>query len=236
MKQSDSIKELAGALVKAQLELKNPQFDSINPHFKSKFASLGAVRGAVVPTLAKNGIALTQWPISSGSSAGCRTILAHLSGEWMEEEFLIPVDKGNAHGYASAVTYAKRITMQSVAGVVGDEDDDANAAVEGNLEGAKGQGVPPRGSAADVKKDAFEALPKAQQEAIRKIAADTIALIEEDRAYDAYGFVVAQRLEADEQAGLQHLFSAPQRTALKKAAEQWKLEAAATTNANRKAA
>ena len=129
MNRSDSIAALASALAKAQGKLKNPHFDSTNPHFKSKFASLAAVREAVIPVLSQHGLSLSQWPVSDGNYAGCRTLLSHDSGEFVEETFLIPVDKGNAHGYASAVTYAKRISMQSVAAVVGDEDDDGNAAV-----------------------------------------------------------------------------------------------------------
>lgn len=130
MNRSESIANLAAALSKAQGKLKNPHFDSTNPHFKSKFASLAAVREVVIPTLSEHGLSLSQWPVSNGNYAGCVTQLAHDSGEWLEETFLIPVDKGNAHGYASAVTYAKRISMMSVAAVVGDEDDDGNAAVE----------------------------------------------------------------------------------------------------------
>jgi hypothetical protein len=126
---SDSIKELATALAKAQGELHNPKFDATNPHYKSRFASLGAVREAVIPVFAKHGLSLSQWPLAEGNHAGCRSVLSHSSGEWMEEAFLIPVDKGNAHGYASAVTYAKRLSMQAIAAVVGDEDDDGNAAV-----------------------------------------------------------------------------------------------------------
>lgn len=129
MNRSDSIAALASALAKAQGKMKNPHFDSTNPHFKSKFASLAAVREAVIPVLSQHGLSLSQWPVSDGNYAGCRTLLSHDSGEFVEETFLIPVDKGNAHGYASAVTYAKRISMQSVAAVVGDEDDDGNAAV-----------------------------------------------------------------------------------------------------------
>ena len=129
MNSSETIKNLADALAKAQGELKNPRFDSVNPHFKSKFASLAAVRDAVIPAFSKHGISVSQWPIGSDGHAGCKTILAHASGEWIHESFIIPVDKPNAHGYASAVTYAKRISLQSIAGVVGDEDDDGNAAV-----------------------------------------------------------------------------------------------------------
>lgn len=131
MNKSESIANLAAALAKAQAALKNPHFDSTNPHFKSKFASLAAVRESVIPVLSAHGISLSQWPTATENGfAGCTTHLAHETGEWMEQTFLIPVDKGNAHGYASAVTYAKRISMQSVAAVVGDEDDDGNAAVE----------------------------------------------------------------------------------------------------------
>lgn len=129
MNRSESIANLAAALAKAQGKLKNPHMDGTNPHFKSKFASLAAVREAVIPTFTEHGLSLSQWPVANGNYAGCVTHLAHESGDWMEEAFLIPVDKGNAHGYASAVTYAKRISMQSVAAVVGDEDDDGNAAV-----------------------------------------------------------------------------------------------------------
>lgn len=130
MNKSASIANLAAALSKAQGELKNPRFDATNPHFKSKFASLAAVREAVIPVFARHGLSLCQFPIAEDNKAGCITHLAHESGEWMEEAFLIPVDKGNAHGYASALTYAKRLSMQSVAAVVGDEDDDGNAAVQ----------------------------------------------------------------------------------------------------------
>jgi hypothetical protein len=54
--------------------------------------------------------------------------LMHVSGEWLEEECLLPLDKNNAQGAGSAVTYARRYSLQSIAGVVADEDDDANAA------------------------------------------------------------------------------------------------------------
>lgn len=130
MNKSESIANLAAAMAKAQAEMHNPRFDSTNPHFKSKFASLAAVREAVIPVLARHGLSLTQFPVTGEGRAGCVNHLAHESGEWMEEAFLIPVDKSNAHGYASALTYAKRLSMQSVVGVVGDEDDDGNGAVE----------------------------------------------------------------------------------------------------------
>lgn len=216
MLKTDNLANLSAALAFAQAELKNPHFDSTNPHFKSKFASLAAVRESVIPVFTKHGLSLSQWPVSEEGKAGCRTHLAHASGEWMEEVFLIPVDKNNAHGYASAVTYSKRISMMSIAGVVGDVDDDGNAAVGDNVKGEK-----PAGSY-NAKKDAFEALPADEQEFLRKIAADVSALISEDRAYDAYGFWRAKKLDAEEMVAIQHLWNSKERSALTKAAEEWR--------------
>lgn len=187
MNKSESIKDLSAALCAAQAEMKNPHFDSVNPHFKSKFASLGAVLAAVMPVLTRHGIALTQWPISNSGAAGCVTRLSHSSGEWMEEPFLIPVDKQNAHGYASAVTYSKRIAAQSVAGVVGDTDDDGNTAVGDNVDGkapAKvGSGL------TDMKDDALAALSAGERELWKRIAADVESLVEEGRSDEAWTLI-----------------------------------------------
>jgi hypothetical protein len=121
--------ELASALAKAQAELKNPGFDSNNPHFKSKYASLASVRDTVTPILAKHGLSVVQCPVFEDGKAGCETMLLHTSGEYLSERLLIPVDKANAHGVGSCITYSRRFSLMAFAGVVGDEDDDGNAAV-----------------------------------------------------------------------------------------------------------
>jgi hypothetical protein len=223
---SDSIKALSAALSTAQAEMKNPHFDSVNPHFKSKFASLAAVRAAVIPTLTKYGIALSQWPISGPSSAGCLTRLSHGSGEWMEEPFLIPVDKLNAHGFASAVTYAKRIAMQSVAGVVGDEDDDANGAVGENVNGKKPE-AKPANPLTEMKQDAFEQLPEDEKEFLRKLAADVTALTQEGREAEGYAMIEHKHLDTEEKLALWWLLDSKTRSAVKRAGEQVRLVAKA---------
>jgi hypothetical protein len=134
MNSSPSIAALAKALNAAQAELRNPAFDSTNPHFKSKFASLVAVREAVMPILQKHGLALTQFPKAAEGCSGVVNRLMHVSGEWLEEECLLPLDKNNAQGAGSAVTYARRYSLQSIAGVVADEDDDGNGASKGRDE------------------------------------------------------------------------------------------------------
>lgn len=72
------------------------------------------------------------------------------------------------------------------------------------------------------KKDAFERMPKDEQEFLRKIAADVIALLDEERNDDAYGFLRNQNLDVEEQVAIQHLFDSKQRSALAKAGEHYK--------------
>ncbi len=43
MQRSETIGELAKALAAANGSIKNPNLDAVNPHFKSRYASLGAI-------------------------------------------------------------------------------------------------------------------------------------------------------------------------------------------------
>jgi hypothetical protein len=123
------LNEIGAALAKAQCEMANPKFDKTNPHFKNKFASLAAVRDAVVPVLAKHGIACIQALTASDRGVACCTHLVHSSGQTLVFGPLeMPVSKQDAQGFGSAATYARRYHLMAVACVVGDEDDDANAA------------------------------------------------------------------------------------------------------------
>lgn len=126
---AESTPALNKALAKAQSEMRNPAFDSTNPHFKSKFASLKAVREAVIPVMVKNGIAVVQDLQTIDGDAAVYTHLLHESGEEKTYgPFVVPKTKADAQGLASASTYARRYHLQSVAGVVGEDDDDGNAA------------------------------------------------------------------------------------------------------------
>jgi hypothetical protein len=121
--------EIGAALAKAQAEMSNPKFDKTNPHFKNKFASLAAVRDAVIPVLAKYGIACLQDLKNVAGGVGCTTVLLHSSGQSLTFGPLeMPVSKNDAQGFGSAATYARRYHLMAVANVVGDEDDDANQA------------------------------------------------------------------------------------------------------------
>jgi hypothetical protein len=127
----DNTPKLAKALVAACGEVKNPGKDATNPHFKSKFASLANVREVVVPAFAKHGLAILQPLVSNEVGVGVATIIVHESGETMTlPTFYLPAAKHDPQGFGSAATYARRYALMAVAGVVGDDDDDGNAATE----------------------------------------------------------------------------------------------------------
>ena len=128
MNRSELINELSTALAMAQSELRNPAFDSFNPHFKSKFASLAGVRDAITPTLAKHGIAVLQLLGFDDGRVTCETVLTHKSGQWISGTFSMPPTKSDPQGTASAATYCRRYSLMGIVNVVGDEDDDGNAA------------------------------------------------------------------------------------------------------------
>jgi len=127
MNKSDSIKELAIALNKAQAAMSGAVKDANNPFFKSKYADLGAVVKAVKEPFADNGLSYTQFPIEDGGRIGVETILMHTSGEWMSNSFTVNLTKQDAQGAGSAITYCRRYALQAIAGIPS-EDDDGNHA------------------------------------------------------------------------------------------------------------
>ncbi len=128
MPQSDSIKELATALSKVQGELTYAKKDSANPFFKSRYADLESVWDACRSLMAANGLSVIQMP---GNYFEGRmwlvTRLCHNSGEWIEQEMSVPVQKMDVQGCGSALSYMRRYSLSAFIGIV-QSDDDGNAA------------------------------------------------------------------------------------------------------------
>lgn len=128
MKQSETIKELATALAKAQGELTHASKSSVNPHFKSKYADLASVWEACREALSSNGLSVAQFPSEfQNNIMTLTTRLMHSSGEWLEQTMSAPVSKPDPQGIGSCLTYMRRYALASVVGVYQD-DDDANSA------------------------------------------------------------------------------------------------------------
>ena len=123
------MKSIAAALSKAQAEMGKALKQSENPHFRSKYADLGAVMDACLPALNKHGIAVIQPTIDDDSGRYVETVLIHDSGEELRCRVPLIVSKNDMQGYGSAVTYARRYGLMCMAGIA-PEDDDGNAAAK----------------------------------------------------------------------------------------------------------
>ena len=66
MKQSEQVKELAAALVKAQGQFQPAKKSGKNPHLKNKYSTLDDIIEAVRGPLAKNGLSFLQMLDSDG--------------------------------------------------------------------------------------------------------------------------------------------------------------------------
>ena len=128
MNKSEQIGDLAGALAKAQGEIKGAAKDSANPHFKSRYADLASVWDACRAALSKHGIAVVQMPSVADGKVAVTTLLTHSSGQWVEETVSVAPMKMDAQGLGSVVTYLRRYALAAAVGVAPD-DDDGEAAV-----------------------------------------------------------------------------------------------------------
>lgn len=122
--------KICAAYVAAFAELEAATKTASNPHFKSKYADLPTVIDAIKPHLSKHGLAFMQMPKPSEGGISIETILIHSSGDKLSMGVLfVPANKHDAHGYGSALTYARRYALQTCFGLP-TEDDDGNAAVK----------------------------------------------------------------------------------------------------------
>lgn len=128
MTKSDSIKELATALVKAQSEMKGAIKDSINPFFKSRYADLESVWETCREPLTKNGIAVIQAPdVLDNGDIVLETMLTHISGEWIIGKLKLTPVKNDPQAVGSALSYARRQSLCSMISLI-TQDDDGSAA------------------------------------------------------------------------------------------------------------
>lgn len=129
MNKSESIAALATDLAIAQGEIENADKNSVNPHFKNKYADLSEILNTIRPVMSKHGLAVVQFPSYESSVASVETVLTHKSGEWMSGIASCRVTKDDAQGYGSALTYLRRYSLSAVCGI-SQEDDDGQASVK----------------------------------------------------------------------------------------------------------
>ena len=143
MEMSDQINELAVALARAQACIVGAERNSANPFFKSRFADLESVWGACRKPLTDHGLSIVPTPSTTVLEDGrlrvsVTTLLLHASGQWIRDTLTVTAKEDSPQAAGSAISYAKRYALQSIAGVAPtDADDDAEAAQgRGKVSGA----------------------------------------------------------------------------------------------------
>jgi hypothetical protein len=106
--------------------------DSANPFFKSSYADLTSVIKAIKQPFADNGLSYTQFPVTDENGMGVCTRLMHVSGQWLEGQFTLPVVKRDPQAAASSLTYARRVSLSSIAGIPTADDDAESAMLRGD--------------------------------------------------------------------------------------------------------
>jgi hypothetical protein len=138
MKTSESIVNIAPALIGAINEVQSVKKDAKNPFLKNKYATLDAIIETVKPILLKHGLAAFQ-PVND---EGVETIIIHLSGEFVSSGIMKiqpEVTKGLSIAQATGVSisYAKRYQLSAMLNISTDDDTDGQYGDNSELKSAE---------------------------------------------------------------------------------------------------
>lgn len=212
------MKQISAAFVKAKRSFGPALKDKNNPHFKSKYADLGACLEAVEGALLDNGIALLQETFEDSTGVTVETVLLHESGEERRcGKLHVPASKQDPQGYGSALTYARRYSLMTACGIA-PEDDDGNAASKPAAKTAT------RGPVIPVAKGALESIDPKRQNVLRDIAAYAQERVEADDVAAAHDEVYSVTDDLELMA-LSSLIPSHIRTAIRKFHEAQKVPA-----------
>lgn len=134
LRRSPKIGDIAKAMAAARKKFKPVKKDSTNPHYKSKYADLSSLIDATFEALCDSDLVVIQSPSSDEHGATVTTLIAHGSGEWLENDLTLPAgtaQRFDAQTAGSAITYGRRYSYQAMLNIAGEDDDDGNAAVTG---------------------------------------------------------------------------------------------------------
>jgi len=113
--------KLVKSLIKAKLD-----FDPIKRNTEAhryKYAPMDVVLAATEPSLAKNGIFISQHLGGSGADVEVETIIMHESGQFLRSSISKPLAKVDAQTTGSMVTYLRRYSYLAVLGLAQEDDD-----------------------------------------------------------------------------------------------------------------
>lgn len=127
MADNKSITEL---FVLAYSDVENPELDSTNDYFNSKYASLKSTLGVIRDACKSKQIIYRQTLVKNEEEYEIHSCVMNSLGEKLELSIFPIVVPPNPQSFGSNLTYTKRQQAQIDWGIVGEEDDDANLAAD----------------------------------------------------------------------------------------------------------
>ena len=125
----DEKKTIWAKLIEARKFVKNPPLDCVNPHFKNRYASLAATLDEVNKACRLESIAYIQRLSRTEGGYELASMVIDEDGSSIELSTFPVTASTNAQAFGSELTYKKRQQAQADWGIVGEEDDDGEAAV-----------------------------------------------------------------------------------------------------------
>src|SRR5262245_2015266 len=113
--------EIAAAYIAARSEIETLMTKDGKGH-NSRYVTLGSILDAVVPILARNGLAILQEPVATEAGIGIATTILHTSGATIEFQPLpMPYGDGKPQAAGSAISYARRYALTAILGLAGED-------------------------------------------------------------------------------------------------------------------
>jgi len=141
MQKSEQINELAAALSKAQSSMEAAKKDSTNTFYQnSPYASLPEIWAAAKQHLTANNLAVTMLTDTGENGVVVETMLMHSSGQWVASCYPVKPTKDDPQGLKSALTYARRASLECIANIVAEEEDDDGEIASGGIPWTKAEG------------------------------------------------------------------------------------------------
>lgn len=148
---SPTVTKIAASLLLAQKEISGAKKGATNPFFKMKYSDLGSVMEACKDAFNNHGITVLQ-PLEYVDGVNIlKTILLHESGEFIGSSMKVSCkNPDNPQEMGSAITYAKRYALQSLA-FIPSEDDDGEIATKPSRTATEPIKVNPTSTTTDLK-------------------------------------------------------------------------------------
>lgn len=130
MKHSESLSNIAPALLEAQKEIDVVPKDERRNNFGKRYTNLGTILRVAKEALRKQGMVILQTGEQSTVQGllNMETVILHESGEYISGTISIPYGDSTPQKAGSAITYARRYSAASLLGMVSEEDDDGESA------------------------------------------------------------------------------------------------------------